>query len=461
MSSNLGSFNLQEAQQRWKQRKKLYRHHQTLFILGIILAFLTLGIFSYSLSRARAGTVNLSLAISRAYICGDGILDIGEECDDGNRVSSDGCSSDCKTENAGGSNSGGSTSGGDSKKTIIPLPPLPRVIPPDLGPIPPAQTATTTLVIELFSTATGRADATFTKSNTADNLPIIVSSRPIFRGKVSVPNALIRLVLRSDIIATVIQADAQGNWQWQPSQNLADGAHELLITVYDPTGSQVLIAEVTIKFLLDPTNSGRYKEPLQNIITKLKPNEQKNQQLLQDNLGFGPPLTYYSLNDYVPFDLRVSAPKNIKTGEDLQLRLILNQYRSEIAPNKLFTYTLRDQSGQVIWQQTETHSIQNQTNILTNLRPEIKINPGVYQLEVSVPEGNTTVVASTYLQIIAPLSPLLQTLEINWLMVAQTTAALLILFLLAIFFEYRYLRGVGRLDHPITEKDLQSIGYLT
>jgi cysteine-rich repeat protein len=30
--------------------------------------------------------------------CGDGILDSGEQCDDGNNVSGDGCSATCQTE---------------------------------------------------------------------------------------------------------------------------------------------------------------------------------------------------------------------------------------------------------------------------------------------------------------------------------------------------------------------------
>jgi cysteine-rich repeat protein len=34
----------------------------------------------------------------RDQLCGDGVLDIGEECDDGNTVDSDGCSRDCKSE---------------------------------------------------------------------------------------------------------------------------------------------------------------------------------------------------------------------------------------------------------------------------------------------------------------------------------------------------------------------------
>jgi cysteine-rich repeat protein len=41
--------------------------------------------------------LNLQLSVSPA-ICGNGILESGEQCDDGNRVSGDGCSSSCKLE---------------------------------------------------------------------------------------------------------------------------------------------------------------------------------------------------------------------------------------------------------------------------------------------------------------------------------------------------------------------------
>lgn len=39
-----------------------------------------------------------STCVLGASICGDGLLGIGEECDDGNTVNSDGCSSACLVE---------------------------------------------------------------------------------------------------------------------------------------------------------------------------------------------------------------------------------------------------------------------------------------------------------------------------------------------------------------------------
>jgi len=33
------------------------------------------------------------------FACGNGVVDLGEQCDDGNRVNGDGCSSACRIEN--------------------------------------------------------------------------------------------------------------------------------------------------------------------------------------------------------------------------------------------------------------------------------------------------------------------------------------------------------------------------
>ncbi|MCB1215322.1 MAG: DUF4215 domain-containing protein, partial [Deltaproteobacteria bacterium] len=38
----------------------------------------------------------------REYICGNGVLEQGENCDDSNTISGDGCSSDCQTIEGGG-----------------------------------------------------------------------------------------------------------------------------------------------------------------------------------------------------------------------------------------------------------------------------------------------------------------------------------------------------------------------
>jgi cysteine-rich repeat protein len=45
---------------------------------------------------------NFGLEIRVVPTCGDGVLDVGEECDDGNKTNGDGCDSSCKIEAACG-----------------------------------------------------------------------------------------------------------------------------------------------------------------------------------------------------------------------------------------------------------------------------------------------------------------------------------------------------------------------
>ncbi|MCA9386973.1 DUF4215 domain-containing protein [Candidatus Dojkabacteria bacterium] len=52
--------------------------------------------------------------IAAAPVCGNGVVESGETCDDGNTISSDGCSATCQTESSGGGSSGGSSSGDSS-----------------------------------------------------------------------------------------------------------------------------------------------------------------------------------------------------------------------------------------------------------------------------------------------------------------------------------------------------------
>src|SRR5690606_881133 len=49
-------------------------------------------------SAGGGGTVNVTLALST---CGDGVVNSGEQCDDGNQVTGDGCANDCSVECAG------------------------------------------------------------------------------------------------------------------------------------------------------------------------------------------------------------------------------------------------------------------------------------------------------------------------------------------------------------------------
>lgn len=60
--------------------------------------------------QANKGAFDLELTLTTGKICGDGNVDDGETCDDGNKVMDDGCSNDCKSF-SGNPVSGGSCPG--------------------------------------------------------------------------------------------------------------------------------------------------------------------------------------------------------------------------------------------------------------------------------------------------------------------------------------------------------------
>jgi cysteine-rich repeat protein len=61
--------------------------------------------------------------VSISALCGNGVLESGEECDDGNTNSGDGCSSICQTEESGGSTETGGGGGGGVVAANIKLSP--------------------------------------------------------------------------------------------------------------------------------------------------------------------------------------------------------------------------------------------------------------------------------------------------------------------------------------------------
>jgi cysteine-rich repeat protein len=58
-------------------------------------------VFGDVVSATIRGTVAGAACLQPVAVCGDGVLDPGEECDDGNRVAGDGCSPTCRREICG------------------------------------------------------------------------------------------------------------------------------------------------------------------------------------------------------------------------------------------------------------------------------------------------------------------------------------------------------------------------
>lgn len=75
-------------------------------------------------------------------------------------------------------------------------------------------------------------------------------ARPVFKGGVGVPYAVIFLEVHSDptrVITASVTADAHGNWRWQPARAVDDGPHVLYITVFDPKG-EIKLGSMQLEF---------------------------------------------------------------------------------------------------------------------------------------------------------------------------------------------------------------------
>ncbi|MFH2018847.1 MAG: DUF4215 domain-containing protein, partial [bacterium] len=73
-------------------------------IRGVLLILLLMvGFFGIlHLANATSGNINVQMSVPSSVVCGNGVVDVGEQCDDGNVISGDGCSATCTTEGGGG-----------------------------------------------------------------------------------------------------------------------------------------------------------------------------------------------------------------------------------------------------------------------------------------------------------------------------------------------------------------------
>ena len=282
--------------------------------------------------------------------------------------------------------------------------------------------------------------------------------RPIFQGSSNIGFALVRLVVHSHIILNaVVAADAKGNWQWQPSQDLEVGPHELLITVYSADGSRILMEELILQFYVSETGGP-------SDITKLSEAEKKKYEdyaIIDENgFEFREPLTFKSLGSRVEHDLRVVTKREYRSGDPVEAAISVNNY--DESHQMMLDYEILDANGEEIFmQQSESYYFLAGSNSYSrSFQLATPLAAGYYQLVVSIHHQNVTAASSDVFRIYQPQLSALGTFNQQQLIWLQALGALLVMFLLASLLEFKYLNRLGRLQHPISAKDFKKLGYI-
>lgn len=110
------------------------KHSNAFFLSSLIFAFIFLipiipaDIISINSGGSEQIVINPDSYIEGFFtgdtvsvpVCGNGIIETGEGCDDGNTLSGDGCSSSCQIEGGGGAGGGGGGGGVTKKLTVSP-----------------------------------------------------------------------------------------------------------------------------------------------------------------------------------------------------------------------------------------------------------------------------------------------------------------------------------------------------
>jgi hypothetical protein len=292
------------------------------------------------------------------------------------------------------------------------------------------------------------ANAGFTNISDQTVIPLIDSQRPIFWGSVVIPQALIRLELASEQkINTVIQADSQGNWLWQPLVDLNEGQHSIKISVFDDMGEE-LLSQGIYYFEIRSTqgeanNTAESHTP--ELVVDLETNEKKVDIL---------------------FDVRVLIPethRHIEPGEDLLAQIaLINFTRAEGAQDVTLFYKIINSQGQEVLSQSETVAVATQFAFLKSFHTSMALEPGTYQLLVELPYGQGVAVSADSFEVGEnPVMMLPGGTTIDASITFQGLVGLFLLFLFILYFEFRRLDTLGGILRPITEEDFKNLGYLS
>ncbi len=462
-----GTLDLHQAGQIHDLRYRRHFHRVVFSILTFLSFSCLLGIY-YTWQQARASDFTLSMTISGIGVCGDGVVDAGEDCDegvllnsqgsscavncqtpgsqvcgngtvesgeqcdDGNVASGDGCSSSCQTETHGGN---GPITPPSRPGTDLPyLPPQPP--PQDIPVVRPVFSG----IFNLDNEITGTVVLTLNYGQLQTTVPVMTDLRPIFSGQVNVPYAIVRLTLQSlPIYSAVVRADGQGSWSWQAPEDLSVGQHQLVIEYFDSLGLKLSDQPTVINFIIQtvgttPDGEGEIEE------TEKTPADDLIKQ------------TEYLLDIVAQDSYEENMPLSLELGLQLYNDGLFGQYQIKLR--------FINDNGQIVDEQSLNLDVSGLQTTYT-VDPNINLKPGHYRVIAELEVGTHIYSSESQFQIkrVVSAAPVLISVDKD-LFTLQILVAALAIFILALYLEYRLLYRLGKLYHPISEDDLRKIGYI-
>ncbi len=346
---------------------------------------------------------------------------------------------------------------------ITASPPIP--IPGNSGPLPPSPTMPTPpeptspsvppipLTMQIETSAGVIPDAgTISSSGTQSTVPIMTDVRPKFHGHVGIPGAVVILELHSaQIITSTVIVDANGDWSWQPTKDLAIGSHQLLITVMDQNettqlGSMTFSFEIASSLPGDDTSHPRTLP-------------QSNTTKPRTSLVLPAPTAQ---NSRVLFDVRVKvmeldANNELQPGKNILAQVsLLNIGSPGYLVDTAVTYRLLDPNNDPIFEQHETVGVASRTSYLKVFTTKPGMKQGTYKLEVTADYEDTEATAYDEFTIRGgPIIPLASTTQVDATLVMQILVGVLGLALFAAYLEHYQVENLSRIIHQVTDSDLK------
>lgn len=202
-----------------------------------------------------------------------------------------------------------------------------------------------------------------------DGLPETENKRPFFSGNTNIPNAKISLMVESsNIIYANLDANLNGYWSWQPSQELSYGQHVLTVEAVDPLDLNRK-ASTQFKFLIEKeegsgdSNSSKKKTSVVNVIKQLPPIEIKK-----------------------PLDFSLNLEKtDIVQGDYIQSSLHVDKLdKSFDNSNATVKYFIYDREGNVVSNLFREIALKQGETLNEKMLIPLKLKEGGYSFNVEI-----------------------------------------------------------------------------